>query len=284
MAPVKYRLIDGPFLYRLCLEVASLAGLSDFKLDLNRLSGGAHRTIYYDALPVRKNNQSAEEFLSAEIQKLEFLNRIRAFRAYQVRDGITRLKTKSSGSKMSQVLEQKGVDTWIAVDAVRLAFTGIADEIEILTADSDLYPAFEAIQMTKARGTLVFEQGRATPELIYSADFSNPISLNEVISWIGNSRLIGATAATSSTKPNHSGAKSISIGELTFEVANDSTGILMNKIISGKYYQTLRATNILSAVDWINERNVHTPWKEVCRLLQSTLSVSSNVDRPPTFT
>jgi uncharacterized LabA/DUF88 family protein len=283
MAPIKYRLIDGPFLYRLCSDVAGLAAVDEFQLDLYNLSGGAYRTIYYDALPVRKDNQSAEDFANAEAQKLDFLNRIRAFRAYQVRDGMTRLKTKTSGNRMSQVLEQKGVDTWIAVDAVRLAFTGIADEVEILTADSDLYPAFEAIQMTKARGTLIFEVGRAAPELIYSADFSNSISLNEVISWIGKSSLLSASSQTHRYKPNHSGSTPTTIGELDFEIAKDSTGILINKIIKGKYASTLLARNVLSTVDWINERNIHTPWREICRILQSTLSLSSNVEKPPHF-
>lgn len=186
LSAVTYRLIDGAFLekllrqYSTCLNIDLLS-----RIRWPALSSGAHRTIFYDALPVRKSSQSKEDFEAVEERKIVFLNKLRAIPNVHVRDGITRLRTKSKGRAIGEVLEQKGVDTWIAVDAMHHALTGLADMLEIFTSDSDLYPVFEALQNTRCRGVLRYQHSRAPQELIYAADIATPITSNEILGWCG---------------------------------------------------------------------------------------------------
>lgn len=182
MAAVKYKLIDGAFFEGLFREYGRLIDRDLFsKLHWPSVLGNASRCIYYDALPVKKDRQSQPEFEAAECEKLKFLNILRAQRNMQVRDGLTRLRTKGNGQHMSQVFEQKGVDTWIAVDAIRYALTGLCDEIEIYTSDSDLYPVFEALQGTRCRGKLWYQRGRTAQELIFSADWAEEITFSKAL-------------------------------------------------------------------------------------------------------
>ena len=141
------------------------------------------RCIFYDALPVQKSKQTDAEFEIALSKKLNFLNGLRSIPNMQVRDGVTRLRTKQSGNRMSEVFQQKGVDTWIAVEAMQYALNGIADEVHIYTSDSDLYPVFEALQNTKCRGILWYGQGITSKDLIYSADRSQEITITSLLSW-----------------------------------------------------------------------------------------------------
>ena len=181
-----YRLIDGAFFEGFCKRVEAKTGFGVFeRLNWQTIADSRYRTIYYDALPIKKDKQSDEEFRDIELRKIEFLNYLRSFDNVHVRDGVTRLKTKQRAREISQVLEQKGVDTWIAVDAMQYALRGLAEQIEIFTSDSDLYPLFEAFQSTNCRGTLWYEEGRAPDELIYSADRAIPLTFMLVMDWAG---------------------------------------------------------------------------------------------------
>lgn len=190
MATVVYKLIDGAFFVRLLAEYGSMLN-SDLQgaFAWNSLQAGAHRTIFYDALPVKKDSQSEAEFLAAEAEKLGFLDGLRSLPNMQVRDGLTRLRTKSNKSHISQVYEQKGVDTWIAVDAMRYSLNGVADEVHIYTSDADLYPVFEALQDTRCRGVLFYQFGRTSKELIHSADRAEPLRMINLISMTKDAHL-----------------------------------------------------------------------------------------------
>lgn len=82
-------------------------------------------------------------------------------------------------------LEQKGVDTWIAVDVLSLAFRDVFDIANIITGDLDLYPLFEALQQTKARGRLISEKRTTSDELRFSADTAEEIDPYAYIRALG---------------------------------------------------------------------------------------------------
>lgn len=181
-----YRLIDGPFFLGVCREALQLEGLSNEpQLNLAVVSAGAFRTIFYDALPVQKTSQSDSEFNDQLNKKVAFLNTIRNFPNMQVRDGITRLRTKGRERSLSEVLEQKGVDTWIAVDAVKYALTDLAITIEIITSDSDIYPVFEVLRETRSKGILVYSVGSTRDELVFSADEARALRASLALGWMG---------------------------------------------------------------------------------------------------
>jgi uncharacterized LabA/DUF88 family protein len=186
--PVIYKLIDGAFFRRLLDEYSKLIGQNVFEnLDWPVFLNSVHRCIYYDALPVKKTEHNDEEFSSIEAEKEKFFDFMRSIPNVHVTDGLTKVRTKRKGQKISEVYEQKGVDTWIAVDAVKLAVAGLADEVHIYTSDSDLYPVFEALRETRCRGILWYEEGRTSRELIYSADVAQPITISSVLRWCNGS-------------------------------------------------------------------------------------------------
>jgi len=178
--PTKYLFIDGPFLEGVVDDF-----LKPFKLEqrpeLNytALAGGCSRAIYYDALPVQKENQADQEYQKIFSDKHEFLNRLRSLQNFHVRDGYTRNRPKAKNR-----LEQKGVDTWIAVEALQYALRGLIDYAEIITSDLDLYPLFEALTQTKTRGILRYDKERTTKELIYSADQATPLRQLEIFNLL----------------------------------------------------------------------------------------------------
>lgn len=143
-----------------------------------------HRGIFYDALPVKKPTESDADHAGRLKAKATFLDAIRSHPNFSVRDGLTRLKAGSGSAEVRSSLEQKGVDTWIAVDAIRYALMGLADEIHIYTSDSDIYPVFEALKETRCRGTLYYDARKAKEELIYAADSAYPIDYHMLSSWL----------------------------------------------------------------------------------------------------
>ena len=180
----KYVLIDGAFFEGICKEFGRKNDFSVFdNINWLAVKADAERLIYFDALPVKKDKQTQEEFDEVLAKKSGILNVIRRTDGCHVRDGLTRLKTRARRELVEQVYEQKGVDTWIAIEALQYAMRGISDEIHIYTSDADLYPLFEAFQQTNCKGILHFAEGRARDELIFSADAARPITISRMKDW-----------------------------------------------------------------------------------------------------
>lgn len=260
-----YRLIDGPFFYEMCKEACLIEGYTDFNIDLNAI-GGAYRTIYYDALPVQKTGESEIEFQKKLEQKLDFLNSIRMHRDMQVKDGITRLKTPDRVKAASQRLEQKGVDTWIAVDAVKLALTAAANDIEIFTSDSDIYPAFDVIRETSAKSILRYQIGRAASELIYSADWARPFGMDETLRMAGkrNGSVSGAGGIIQfDTKLE------LEQDGLVFALGRAGDEFLVNFLDRNGAPRNLRASRLANVIDFLNQFGEPKPWASLAKELSA---------------
>lgn len=259
-----YRLIDGPFLYGVCMDACKLIGAESFELNLQALCGSSYRTVYYDALPIKKAKQTEVEFDEIEAKKLGFLNTMRAHPNMQVKDGITRLKTEGRRRDASEVLEQKGVDTWIAVDAVKYALTGIADEIEILTSDSDIYPAFEVIRETRSRGVLKYEFGRTREELVFSADVAHRIRLAEVADWIS----LPTPNSVSVAKHVPMNKKSeFELDSAKYEYGKRDQFFVVNRTAKDGSARSLTTDSYLSLIDWLNDFGIVRRWSEIDKLI-----------------
>lgn len=251
VAPTIYKLIDGAFFTKLLSDYGRHLGVDLLPTyRWHSLQAHAHRTIFYDALPSKKSGQTEDEFLANERDKEEFLNSLRRLPNMQVRDGLTRLRTKGNKEHMKKVLEQKGVDTWIAVDALRYALTGVADEIHIYTSDADLYPVFEALQDTRCRGVLFYEEGRTANELVFSADRSEPIRITGIVN---------ATRHQDNYSVQNHGAR-ISWNEkigvidqesLQVEVYRQGDQLGANLISNGAYSQSVTTKSSYLLADWM---------------------------------
>ncbi len=150
-------------------------------IDYNKIGAQFERIIYYDSLPVKKKNQNNDEFKKEFDEKQDFLNQIRLQPKYHVRDGYTRMRPRATGG-----IEQKGVDTWLAIEVMQFAFKNTIDIAEIITGDLDLYPLFEALVQTNTTGVLHYQKGNTSQELIMSADVAHPITTKTLIQWSKN--------------------------------------------------------------------------------------------------
>jgi NYN domain len=263
VATTIYKLIDGAFFLKLLGDYSrhlSMDLLSTYKW--GNLQSGAHRTIFYDALPSRKPNQTEEDFQAAEQKKLDFLNGLRRLPNMQVRDGLTRLKTKSTKEHMRHVLEQKGVDTWIAVDALRYALTGLADEVHIYTSDSDLYPVFEALQDTRCRGVLFYQEGRTSQELIFSADRSEPITYTNIVNFTAFSSIL----SVENVGARFSSSRRVGVFEqegVKVELFQEPLRIGANLFIGGVFRQSVVSMSSYLIVDWMNSVGMNVTYAQI---------------------
>lgn len=178
--PRKYLFIDGNYLQR-TIEIFSKRIQENFTtvpIDYGAMRRGFQRIIYYDSLPAKKKNQNQSDFEVAFNNKQEFLNQIRLQPKFHVRDGYTRVRPRADSG-----IEQKGVDTWLAIEVMQFAFKGNLDVAEIITGDLDLYPLFEALVQTNTTGVLHYHKGHTSQELIMSADIAYPITTEKIINW-----------------------------------------------------------------------------------------------------
>lgn len=262
---IKYQLIDGAFFEGLVREYGRIlrADLwSDFRWDI--FQSGCHRTIYYDALPVKKDGQSQTQFEQIEAEKEAAFDRLRSLPNMHVRDGLTRLKTKNRGSHMSQVFEQKGVDTWIAVDAMQFALTGLADEIHIFTSDSDLYPVFEALQQTRCKGILNYHEGKTVSQLIYSADVALPITISKVIHWSGQSNIYQVSPAKDRANLEEIGQ--ISSKTRSVKIYRKLDGYHFDFFEGERFRESFTTSSLLQIVDWANGHGMQLTYSDLAKI------------------
>jgi uncharacterized LabA/DUF88 family protein len=164
----RYQFIDGHYFESYCSKPEQLLGVPFFhEIDFFSVASGCDRLYYFDALPVKKENQSDSDFGTDLDKKEKFLDGIRCRPKCHVRDGISRLRGRNKNNR----IEQKGVDTLLAIEVLQLIYRNVVDVAEIVTGDIDFYPLFEALQQTKAMGVLVCEERSSSRELRNCPDY-----------------------------------------------------------------------------------------------------------------
>jgi len=107
------------------------------------------RSYYYHCLPYQSNPPTVEEsqrFASRQ----KFYSALSLLPRFQVRLG--KLVFRGINERGEKILIQKRVDTMVGVDMALLAAKGKISRIALLSGDSDLIPAIEAV---KPEGVLV---------------------------------------------------------------------------------------------------------------------------------
>lgn len=179
MKMTAYKLFDGEFFRRLLSDCSAELGVDLWPHFQWKGIAGSGRAFFYDALPVKKDQQSETEFAKEYDERVADLDRLRRIPNVFVKDGLGRYRS----SKRSR--EQKGVDVLLAIDAVIFALRGVADELHIYTGDLDFFPVFEALQATSCRGRLFYEDGKEPADLVPYADSAEPISLEWLLGHCG---------------------------------------------------------------------------------------------------
>ncbi len=161
--------IDGGYLNAqrgACTEVQGL------RLRYDRLAafmGGSKevlRTYFYHCPPFRAADPT-EAGLRQIAGAERFFQALRGFDGFEVRLG--KLACRGQAENGSQIVEQKRVDTMLAVDMMRLAFGGFVQEMNLLSGDCDFLPVVEAVKDLGVRVRLFHGQKNSYSQELYWA-------------------------------------------------------------------------------------------------------------------
>lgn len=177
-ALVSYLFVDGNSL-RMHLNGFSERYGDGTSLTLNwqNLLGGYQKVFYYDAIPVREENEGDLDYESriAPIASLhDQLSEIDGFRVYE---GDAR-KRRGRG------LEQKKVDVMIAVDMLTHTIRKNMDKCGLLAGDLDFKPLLDALVNEGMYVTLHYPPRSTSRELRAAADARKPLTPTQTFSWL----------------------------------------------------------------------------------------------------
>lgn len=183
---VEYLFLDAASLYGYTRGLSNrfFGGVS-FEYSMERLKaegagGGYTRLFYYDALPVRKQEEEAV-YLEATSQQRAILERARAVDGVHVYEGDAH-KRKNRGNGTG--LEQKKVDVALAVDMLTHTFRRNMTHAALLTGDNDFKPLIDALVAEGMFVTLWYPPGETNAELINAADARRPLTLDKLRHWM----------------------------------------------------------------------------------------------------
>jgi len=196
----KYLFVDGAALKRTIANLRILIYGPDCLLstDWDKVFEGYDRIYFYDALPVKNsnNNDKFEEKLK-EIR--EFHSKLKRIPNVHVREGYTKFRKKHG-------LTQKGVDVYLATEALANAMRGNMDIAVFMLSDLDFFPLLEAFTSTRVQTFLLYDSHASSAEIIEYADVSLPISGDIINYWtlnpISNYRARRLTKLPSTIKPS----------------------------------------------------------------------------------
>ncbi|KKS56372.1 MAG: hypothetical protein UV20_C0014G0017 [Candidatus Magasanikbacteria bacterium GW2011_GWA2_42_32] len=160
---IKYLFVDGGC-FRQTLETLSKRYFGvPIDIDYQKLAGEFTKVFYYDALPV-KEEEEVDAAYELRIRTQDgLLNHIRSFDKYHVYEGDARRRPKRG-------LEQKKVDVMIAVDMLTHSVRRNMHKATLLTGDLDFKPLIDALVQEGMFVTLWYPKEATNPELITAAD------------------------------------------------------------------------------------------------------------------
>jgi len=120
------------------------------------------RTYFYDCMPYQSNPSTPEE-TEKYSRYCKFKDRVERLPRFQMRFG--KLRKNNNGS-----FEQKRVDILLAVELVRLSWSGQIGYAVIVTGDSDFVPAIEAAKDAGVITALYYSKGTVHDELLSAVD------------------------------------------------------------------------------------------------------------------
>ena len=172
----QYLFLDGGCLRARLREVSRrYCKGAPLQLDWQGVAGSSHKVFYYDALPVRKPNQTCEEF-EAELAEAEELHaKLATLDRFRVNEGDTRFR---KGRR-----EQKKVDVMIAVDMMLHTIRRNMDHATLLAGDGDFTPLLNALS-NEGMFTTLWHPPAASKDLLAAADARDPLTVFRIYNWM----------------------------------------------------------------------------------------------------
>jgi uncharacterized LabA/DUF88 family protein len=175
---VTYFFIDaGSLRGHLDQASAKLFGGQKFHIDYKKLRIGYTKAFLYDAVPVKKSDESESDYQDRVRSINDELSAAARVDGLHVYTGDLRFRKKKGN-------EQKKVDILIAVDMLTHAFRRNMDSAVLLTGDLDFKPLLDALGREGMYTTLLYPPGHTNEELINAADASDPITLRMLRGWL----------------------------------------------------------------------------------------------------
>lgn len=176
----KYLFVDGAALKRTIADLQCLVfgeGTS-LSVDWEKVFSDYDRIYFYDALPVKKgdNDDQFEERLN---DITEFHRKLKRIPNVHVREGYTKYRKRHG-------LTQKGVDVYLATEALANAMQGNMDIAVFMLSDLDFFPLLDAFTSTRVQTFLLYDPQATSSEVREYADVSIPISGDIVNYWTLN--------------------------------------------------------------------------------------------------
>lgn len=235
----KYLFVDGGALHGKLRHVSEkYFNRERFNIDFEKLSRGFTKTFYYDAIPVRLDEE--EGAYKAKIsEQVALHDAASAVRGVHVYEGDARFRRGKGG------LQQKKVDVMLTVDLLMHTFRRNMHKATLLTGDADFTPLVDAVVREGMFVSLWYPLGETSNELIRSADNATHIGMSSLKTLLTEESLLRFNIPTMQNK----------------HPSIYPDGILMNKWISeGKnleLWKTLEGYALL-----IEGNNLNRLWVE----------------------
>ena len=176
----KYLFVDGAFFIHRSRKMNERIhqGKVDLELDWQKIFEGYSRVFFYDALPVKKD-EADEDFEKKIEAKSNLHSELRKLPNVHVREGKTKYQKRMG-------LKQKGVDIYLATEAITNAMQGNMEIAVFMFSDLDFYPLLNALTSTRVQTFVIYDKYVTAQELLECADVSIPLSGDLTNHWTLN--------------------------------------------------------------------------------------------------
>ena len=197
-------------IHYLFVDAASLRGKLDntsrkyfggkaFRLDFTKLLSVSGlmptKIFYYDALPVRNDNEDEASYNTRTQEQRELLDSAAGVDRIHVYEGDARKRRRGG-------LKQKKVDVMITVDMLTHSFRRNMHKATLLTGDNDFKPLIDALVQDGMFVTLWYPTGETSKELMNAADRRIPLGFYELYELLSSvSRLDFSIPVTVNKSP-----------------------------------------------------------------------------------
>ena len=172
-----YCYIDGGAVRSACSKYAPFFEEHELSLSWSKVAEPYERVFYYDALPGHaKKGESDNEFDERIQRARDKFESMRKTKGIFVNYGVSIRRRKQ--------IEQKRVDTMIAVDMLTHAQRSLVSEVVLVTNDQDFFPVVVAVMELGTKVHLLCDPQKTNDEFMYLSDETSELNLFSIYDWL----------------------------------------------------------------------------------------------------
>lgn len=180
MTDEAYAFIDGAaFEATVEKRIIDTFSIGPEEIDWYRLTRGAQRIFYFDALPAKRKDETEKDYNERLELKKSRLDRLSRVPHMHVRTGVTRKGRRRS-------VEQKGVDILLAITVLSHAHLNTFRTARLFLNDMDFYPLLDELTRTRVKTQLFYNPETTSSDLLAYADECIPLTYYELSNATSN--------------------------------------------------------------------------------------------------